>query len=772
DADRVLIPDLLAIEEREFVFDYENSLRFIIEYDFLPRSVLPRFMVRLHRDIKEGIQWRTGVVLQEQAFHAEAVVKADEEKRRIYIYVSGQQKRDYFSIIRKTIRDINASFEKLKTTELVPLPDHPEITVNYEDLIGHEAAGQPEKFVGELKRAYSVAQLLDGIEKKEKIQAQPRRDKAAIATIEIPYGIGSYEKIREDDYYYVDKTGYLEVIEKAGKYLFFIRPRRFGKSLFLSMMETYYDVNKKEKFDFYFKGTDVFNNPTPERNSYLVLKFDFSGIASTKEQVEESFLCHVRDSARTFISKYKKLLNINEEKIIEEIEKTRKNPADVLEFLLTLCKVADRKIYIIIDEYDNFANTILSTSGEKEYEDLTHGGGFFKTFFAMIKKGTSGSDIPIGRIFITGVSPITLDDVTSGFNIGENISIDKPFNEMMGFTNQEVIDLIEYYRKAGRIKHETGFLFEIMNEWYNHYRFYKESGLEVFNPTLVMYFLKEYRKEYKLPEELIDRNVRIDYGKLRHLVLIDRMGDKKTNGNFSKLQAVMENEFVTSKLVKSFPLNELMRPENFYTLLFYFGLLTIKGVDEKEQTMLSIPNETIRRLYYEYISAVYEEMNIFTLDLDRYNRLMNDMAYKGKWKPIFDYISERMNESMGLRDLITGEKAVQVFLNVYLGLSDLYLTHSEKELNKGYADIVMEPFMAKYKGIRYSYLIEIKYMKAEENREKLKKEIEPLKLKAEEQLRNYSMDEKFAKSIMKTDLIKLVSIFSGHRLVYIGESKS
>ncbi len=584
--------------------------------------------------------------------------------------------------------------------------------------------------------------------------------------LEIPSGIGSYEELRDRNCYYVDKSGYLRDIERAGVYLFFIRPRRFGKTLFISMMETYYDVNKKEQFEYYFKGTAIYENPTRERNSYLVLKFDFSGIESSVEQVEKSFLNHVKNRARIFISKYKNLLNIDEKETIADIENLG-NPPDVLSLLLTLCEIAGRKIYIIIDEYDNFANTILLSSGEKDYEALTHGEGFFKTFFATIKKGTSGSGIPIGRLFMTGVSPITLDDVTSGFNIGENISIDRSFNEMLGFREQEVIDLIEYYRRAGSIRHETAYLFDIMNDWYNHYRFCKESGPTVFNPTLVMYFLKEYRKNYKISDDLVDRNVRTDYEKLRHLILIDKMGAKKTNGNFSKLQAVIENVFVTTKLQKSFSLKKLTQPENFYTLLFYFGLLTIVGVGNNEQSRLAIPNETIKKLYYEYIKDVYTEMEIFTLDLDDYYRMMEDMAYKGKWKPMFDYISKRMEAGMGLRDLIDREKMAQVFLVAYLGLSNLYFTHSEKELGKGYADIVLEPFMAKYEGIKYSYIIEIKYMKPFKNKEKEKEKLEKLKADAEKQLDKYSMDEKFAKSIGKTVLLKFVLVFSGHRLVYI-----
>jgi hypothetical protein len=308
-----------------------------------------------------------------------------------------------------------------------------------------------------------------------------------------------------------------------------------------------------------------------------------------------------------------------------------------------------------------------------------------------------------------------------------------------------------------------------MSRWYDNYRFSKESDITLFNSTLAMYFLKEYQKNYRIPDDLIDRNVRTDYGKLRHLIIIDKMGDKKTNGNFSKLKAVLDDGFIYSKIEKAFSLKNLARPENFYSLLFYFGLLTISGLEKKEQLRLAIPNETVKKLYYEYILEVYSDMDAFSLDLDEYYGMMEKLAYNGEWKPLFHRIAERMENSLGLRDLISGEKAVQTFLHVCLGWSNLYLIFSERELNKGYADIIMEPWLAKYEEIKYSYLIEIKYMETVKNDEKEKIEIERLKAEAETQIKKYSLDEKFGKSIEKTTLIKLVIVFSGLRLVYIGE---
>ncbi|MCI0470104.1 MAG: ATP-binding protein, partial [Candidatus Aminicenantes bacterium] len=360
------------------------------------------------------------------------------------------------------------------------------------------------------------------------------------------------------------------------------------------------------------------------------------------------------------------------------------------------------------------------------------------------------------------------DDVTSGYNIGKDVSLEPALNRMLGFTRDDVVEMIEYYRSNGRIDHSTDYLLGIMTEWYGNYRFSEDDETRLFNSDMILYFLDKYLSREKLPDDLIDRNVRIDYGKLRHLITIDKSGKRISNGNFDRLREIIKEGKISTELVKGFPLEKIADRENFVSLLFYFGLLTIKDSDETG-LILEIPNETIRRLYYDYIKEAYEETDVFALDLYTYNGLMNRMALEGEWKPLLEYITGRMRESMSLRDLITGEKSVQAFLNVYLGLSSRYIIHPEKELNKGYADIVMEPFTARYKSLNYSYILEIKYIKAGVKPGDPK--IRRLKSEAEAQLRSYSIDEKFRKVIEKTTLVKLILIFSGHDAVYIGDVK-
>jgi len=585
----------------------------------------------------------------------------------------------------------------------------------------------------------------------------------------IPYGVANYELLVQQNSYYVDKTMFLPTLEKFGNFLFFIRPRRFGKSLFLAVMEAYYDIYYKDRFEEFFKGTWIYDHPTDDRGSFLVLSLNFSVVEPDPGKMETSFTNHIRGEAVDFLQRYNEYLSVNKkmEYYSETIEKSS-SASDVLTNLLLLCKGANRTLYVLIDEYDNFANTILSTVGEKAYRELTHGPGFFRAFFNVLKKGTSGTGAPINRSFITGVSPITMDDVTSGYNIGKNVSIEPDFNRLLGFTTDDVIEMIEYYRSEGLIGHPTGYLLGIMTQWYGNYRFTKKNDADLFNSDMVLYFLDNYLPGMELPDDLIDMNVRVDYGKLRHLIVVDRDKNRQpiTNGNFSKLKEIIEVGSTTSKIVKGFPLETLKDADNFKSLLFYLGLLTIRET-EKDQLRLEIPNETVKRLYYDYIKEAYRETGIFNLDLDRYANLMTEMAYDGKWKPLLEFIAGRMRESMSLRDLVTGEKSIQAFLNVYLGLSDLFIIHTEKEMNKGYADIVMEPFLARYEGIKYSYMLEVKYIKA--GARPLEEKVKQLKTEAEKQLRNYSNDEKSRKNMEKTALVKIVLIFSGHKLIDISE---
>jgi hypothetical protein len=586
---------------------------------------------------------------------------------------------------------------------------------------------------------------------------------------EIPYGVSDFELFRRGNYYYVDKTRYIREIEKKGRYLFLIRPRRFGKSLLLSIMDSYYDIELKNRFDFFFGGTDIHKEPTPEKNRYMVLNFNFARIDPAPGKVEEAFLKHIKSTSLFFINKYRKYLGIDLEEAKSEFNSTSSAPI-IMDTLFNYCLEREGKLYIIIDEYDNFANTILSTSGQQSYHDMTHGEGFLRSFFNVVKGGATGTGAPISRLFMTGVSPITLDDVTSGFNIAANISLDSDLDDLMGFTAPEAESLIDYYRQTGKIRHSTPVLMKLMSQWYNHYCFSLRSGRKVFNTVQVLYFLREYMKESRIPEEMIDNNVRIDYNKLRHLMVIDKEGTKEINGNFSRLLHIIETGTLHSAIEKSFPVENLADAHNFVSLLYYFGLLTIQGIDEENTPVLTIPNEAIKRLYYDYIHDTYKETGILNLRTDTYKTLIRGMAYKGKWEDLIRFIAECMESSLSLRDLLTGEKAHQVFWNVYLGLSTLYSIYPEKELSQGYCDLLMVPTLAQNPRIKYSYLVELKYLNPSDYKKKnAAGRVGSLRSEAAVQLDKYSQDRKIRETFGQTELKKVILIFSGNRLVHHSE---
>ena len=341
----------------------------------------------------------------------------------------------------------------------------------------------------------------------------------------IPYGISDYVRIIKEKFYYVDKTRFIETIEASAPFLFLIRPHRFGKSLWLNTMMTYYDILEAPNFENYFGQTYIGQNPTGEKNSYLILSFNFSGVNPELIDVKSSFEEHCSKCLNTFNNRYRSLMGDE----YGELYPHNHPVESKIEFVARYCQEKNLSIYLFIDEYDNFTNTILSQHGTLKYSDITHGNGFLRLFFNKIKLATTDKNASLKKIFITGVSPVTLDDVTSGFNIAKNITNDSKFNSIVGFAEIEVITLINHYKEAGLVNEPIENLLEVMREWYNNYCFAEKSVTErMYNSDMVLYFISCYLQENEIPKVLIDNNIKIDYGKLRHLIILD----KKVNGNF------------------------------------------------------------------------------------------------------------------------------------------------------------------------------------------------------------------------------------------------
>jgi len=574
----------------------------------------------------------------------------------------------------------------------------------------------------------------------------------------IAYGVSDFEKIQKRNNYFVDKTAFIPLLEEID-YIFFIRPRRFGKSLWLSILETYYDSHKKQRSSEFFKNTWIGEHPTEEQGAYLILSFNFSMVRADADKVEQSFEDYGRIIIDAFLDVYQEHFGKTS---VQAIRKER-NVSSKLSKLFTEAKKQELSIYLMIDEYDNFANTILSTAGKGAYHDMTHGDGFYRNFFAVLKGGTSTSGSGLKRLFITGVSPVTLDDVTSGFNMGKNISLSPQFNAITGFTEAEVRTMLEYYQQEGVFLQDIEETLKVMRLWYNNYRFSEDVTECLYNTDMVIYFVQESIQTGRPPRDLIDQNIRIDYGKLRHLIQVNR----KLNGNFNRLKSIIEAQEIASIININFPLEQLTQQENFISLLYFFGLLSFAGT-RRGKPLLKIPNQTVWHLMYEYIREAYKDEGSFRIEMWALNDLLGRMAYDGEWENFFDFLAEAIQKQTGIRDYLSAEKVIQGFLLAYLNLSNFYITRTEKEMNKGFADIFLEPFLAQYPDLPHAYLIELKYFKRGQISDSLLQQaIED----AETQLTQYLQDDIIQNLYAQVQSTGLVLVFHGWELVYRGVAK-
>ena len=575
----------------------------------------------------------------------------------------------------------------------------------------------------------------------------------------IPYGRANFSSLRMDGCLYVDKTRFIRELEQE-RFAFFIRPRRFGKTLWLTTLNAYYDRAQAGDFDAVFAGTDIGRRPTGNRSRYVVLYFNFSALKPALPTLEQRFEEYC---ARHLEDALLRNPDLFDEKSRERIlaQSSIDGKLDAL-FLYTRARAIP--LYVLIDEYDNFANTILASRGNEAYDEFTHGEGFYRSFFAALKAGTDETGC-IERLFVTGVSPIAMDDVTSGFNIGSNLSLLPKYNEMLGFTEDEVRGMVETYRDLGVFDQDPEAALATMREWYDGYRFAKAAPNVLYNTDMVLYYLKHSVPNEPGPDSLIDDNVHVDYDKLRHVFTVGRQIDAPDlNGNFDLLREVISEGQADSRIVSSFPLKRLAKRENFLSLLYYFGLLSIRGATAG-RPRLAIPNQTVRLLLYGFLRDAYEEVQVFALDRVEFDRLTERMALAGEWRPVIERLSTAVAEQTGVRDYLQGEKVVQGFVAAYLSTSGYFLFHTEMELAKGYADLVLEPDPAADPRARYGYVIELKYLRRGASEEQVAAQAAA----AEAQARRYLSDRRLARRHPDAVFKGLVLVFCGWELVRSGE---
>ena len=553
----------------------------------------------------------------------------------------------------------------------------------------------------------------------------------------LPYGMMNFADIRLDNYYYVDKTSFIPVVEQSDRFFFFIRPRRFGKSLTLNMLQHYYDVRTRDKFDALFGDLYIGKHPTRDRNSYLVLYLNFSGISGELHNYRQGLDAHCNTSFDYFCDIYAEYLP----KGIKEVLNEKAGAVEQLDYL-----------YLFIDEYDHFTNAILSDAESiHRYTEETHKEGYLRAFFNRVKAGTYSS---IKRCFITGVSPVTMDDLTSGFNIGTNYSLTPKFNAMMGFTEDEVREMLTYYSTKAPFHHTVDELIELMKPWYDNYCFAQECYDQptLYNSNMVLYFVKNYiDNNGKAPRNMIESNIRIDYEKLRMLI----RKDKEFAHDASIIQTLVSQGYITGELKDGFPAANIVDSDNFVSLLYYFGMLTVSGTFEGK-TKLIIPNQVVREQLYTYLLNTYNEADLSFSNHEK-DELSSALAYRGAWQSYFDYIADCLKRYASQRDKQKGESFVHGFTLAMTAQNRFYRPISEADTQSGYVDIFLSPMLEIYPDMSHSYIIELKYARYKDPESR----VEELRAEAIAQANRYADTDRVKNAIGTTQLHKIVVVYKG-----------
>ena len=571
----------------------------------------------------------------------------------------------------------------------------------------------------------------------------------------VPYGISDFEQVRKENKYLVDKTMFFEKMERAGNFLFLVRPRRFGKSLFLDMLESYYDINQKDNFQELFKGLYVADHPTKEQGEFLVMHLDFSIVGSDLENLYENFNQYLSQRCLLFANKYAAYYPDD----FMEYMQREKTGMGMLNLIHGYSHELRLKLYLIVDEYDNFTNNVLNVKGQQAYHELTHGTGFYRDIFKLFKP-------MFHRIIMLGVSPITLDDLTSGYNIALNMSLDARFNQMLGFSEEEVRQMIRYYKEVGAIgedKTEDDIIAD-MKPWYDNYCFADDSfGVEpsMFNCDMVCYYMSQLVDTGKRPKVMIDPNTMTDYGKLKRLIEIDNMEENRLR----IIHEITEKGYIQGILVGHFPAERIMDYDNFVSLLYYYGMLTIGGV-EGELLTLIIPNNNVRLQYYRYLRDEYREIApVSTTELSIcYGRA----ALHGDWRPLIEFICKAYHDTTAVRQLIEGERNLQGFMNAYLTLTNYYQVAPEMEFSHGYCDFFLLPNYLTYPMVAHSYILELKYLKTDATEAEAEKQW----AEAVAQIKTYAADKKLQSMLHGSTLHPIVIQIKGYDLVKYEEIKA
>ena len=574
--------------------------------------------------------------------------------------------------------------------------------------------------------------------------------------LEIPYGVSDFKTIRTEHLYYIDKTAYIPILERAGRFLFFVRPRRFGKSLMASMLRCYYDIAEKDNFNALFGGLDIAEKPTENLGRYQVLYMDFSRVnrGDLDVPLQTRFVRYIGESLDAFMVRYGEAYG---ETFLGEYRK-----ADVASRFTKTVEYAKAKgfpLYLMLDEYDNFTNQMLRAEGNEPYRSITHGEGFYREWFKEFKAA-------FDRIYMTGVSPITMDDLTSGFNIAQNISQDSRFNSMLGFSESDVQRLYADFKGVGAYTEgEPSKWVQSFKPWYDGYCFSEDRiGREsVFNSDMVLYHLSALVASGRPPKDMVDRNIKTDYDKLQMIADIQhRIGLSNGVEGGEDVLPVIERlaaeKRIVFDLVDSFPAEKISDPANFRSLFHYYGILSMGG-RERGRTVFHIPNVCVERQLFGYLRGAYSRKR--APNWVEWGDLAARFAYDGEWKPFLERIAADYADTTPVRGAIQGEIRVQGYVQCEFGHLNAYLACPEMELNRGFCDFALFPERVHFGDVRHSYLIELKYDAADASDVRLDAQYRD----ALDQLAKYRADKSVPTLARGTVLHQLVYQFKGAALL-------
>jgi len=521
--------------------------------------------------------------------------------------------------------------------------------------------------------------------------------------MKFPYGICDFYKIMTENYFYVDRTSRIRLIEEIGPQLLFLRPRRFGKSLLLSMLENYYDVARADEFETLFGHLAIGQNPTPRHNQYFVLKWDFSGIDPWGDvsQIRQALHNHINGCIEQFAVYYRDLLNYDLEL----------NPTDALRSLQSVLAAVQQtpyQLYLLIDEYDNFANEVMMASqptDRERYESLLYGEGLLKTIFKAVKAASAGRGLD--RVFITGVSPVVLSDITSGYNVAENIYFKPQFNDLCGFWESEIQSALkEMVKECNLPVEQAAQALSMMRTFYNGYAFSPGKVDFVYNPTLALYFMKNFQEICQSPEEILDSNLTMDREKLAYI-------SKLPGGGQLILDALNEDQPLTvQRLANRFSLADMLaatKDRSFMaSLLYYFGILTFGGRTVFGELILKIPNLVVRELY---VACLQDMLLPDAQDKDEGRQAARTLYQTGDLQPLCDFVEQRYFKAFDNRDYLWANELTIKTAFLTLLFNDLfYIIDSETALERSYADLtlILRPEMRRYQLL--DLLLEFKYV--------------------------------------------------------------